>query len=262
MGGERFDGILADLGVSSFQLDCRERGFSYHEDAPLDMRMDASRGKTAADIVNAASEDELTRIFRDYGEENWARQIPRVVVDRRPIETTLQLVAAIDAAIPKKVRARDGSHPARRVFQALRIAVNDELEPLRASLEMLAGLLKPGGRLRVIAFHSLEDRIVKNAFRTLTDPCTCPKNIPVCVCGKPVVRLITRKPITAGEKELEMEPPRPQRHLAHRGEIAMKYRDYPPGACLCPPFSPTPPTPPCAPHRLRMWRRRGCSGWR
>ena len=115
--------------------------------------------------------------------------------------------AAIDAAIPKKVRAKDGSHPARRVFQALRIAVNDELEPLRASLEMLAGLLKPGGRLCVIAFHSLEDRIVKNAFRTLTDPCTCPKNIPVCVCGKkPVVRLITRKPITAGEKELEMNP--------------------------------------------------------
>ena len=207
MNGERFDGILADLGVSSFQLDCRERGFSYHEDAPLDMRMDASRGKTAADIVNAASEDELTRIFRDYGEENWARQIARVVVDRRPIETTLQLVAAIDAAIPKKVRAKDGSHPARRVFQALRIAVNDELEPLRASLEMLAGLLKPGGRLCVIAFHSLEDRIVKNAFRTLADPCTCPKNIPVCVCGKkPVVRLITRKPITAGEDELETNP--------------------------------------------------------
>ena len=207
VGGERFDGILADLGVSSFQLDCRERGFSYHEGAPLDMRMDASRGKTAADIVNAASEDELTRIFRDYGEENWARQIARVVVDRRPIETTLQLVAAIDAAIPKKVRAKDGSHPARRVFQALRIAVNDELEPLRASLEMLAGLLKPGGRLCVIAFHSLEDRIVKNAFRTLADPCTCPKNIPVCVCGKkPVVRLITRKPITAGEDELETNP--------------------------------------------------------
>ena len=123
------------------------------------------------------------------------------------MQTTLQLVAAIDAAIPKKVRAKDGSHPARRVFQALRIAVNDELEPLRAALEMLAGLLKPGGRLCVIAFHSLEDRIVKNAFRTLADPCTCPKNIPVCVCGKkPVVRLITRKPITAGEDELEMNP--------------------------------------------------------
>ena len=207
VGETRFDGILADLGVSSFQLDCRERGFSYHEDAPLDMRMDASQTHTAADIVNNASEDELTRIFRDYGEEKWARQIARVVVDRRPIATTLQLVAAVDAAIPKKVRSKDGSHPARRVFQALRIAVNDELEPLRAALEMLAGLLKPGGRLCVIAFHSLEDRIVKNTFRTLADPCTCPKNLPVCVCGKkPVVRLITRKPIVAAAEELEKNP--------------------------------------------------------
>ncbi|HIS03073.1 MAG TPA: 16S rRNA (cytosine(1402)-N(4))-methyltransferase RsmH [Candidatus Pullichristensenella avicola] len=203
----RFDGILADLGVSSFQLDCRERGFSYHDDAPLDMRMDASQPKTAADLVNTASEDELTRIFREYGEENWARQIARVVVDRRPMQTTLQLVAAIDAAIPKKVRARDGAHPARRVFQALRIAVNDELEPLRAALEMLTGLLNPGGRLCVIAFHSLEDRIVKNTFRTLADPCTCPKNIPVCVCGKrPTVRIVTRKPIVAGAEELESNP--------------------------------------------------------
>ena len=207
LGIHKVNGIYLDLGVSSYQLDTAERGFTYREDAPLDMRMDQRETRTAADIVNAASEDELTRIFRDYGEENWARQIARVVVDRRPIETTLQLVAAIDAAIPKKVRAKDGSHPARRVFQALRIAVNDELEPLRASLEMLAGLLKPGGRLCVIAFHSLEDRIVKNAFRTLADPCTCPKNIPVCVCGKkPVVRLITRKPITAGEDELEINP--------------------------------------------------------
>ena len=144
--------------------------FPYHDDAPLDMRMDASRAPHRRGHRQRRLEDELTRIFRDYGEENWARQIARVVVDRRPIETTLQLVAAIDAAIPKKVRAKDGSHPARRVFQALRIAVNDELEPLRASLEMLAGLLKPGGRLCVIAFHSLEDRIVKNAFRTLADP--------------------------------------------------------------------------------------------
>ncbi len=207
VGETRFDGILADLGVSSFQLDCRERGFSYHEDAPLDMRMDASQPRTAADIVNNASEDELTRIFRDYGEEKWARQIARVAADRRPIATTLQFVAAVDAAIPKKVRSKDGSHPARRVFQALRIAVNDELEPLRAALEMLSGLLKPGGRLCVIAFHSLEDRIVKNTFRTLADPCTCPKNLPVCVCGKkPVVRLITRKPIVAAAEELEKNP--------------------------------------------------------
>ena len=207
VGDTRFDGILADLGVSSFQLDCRERGFSYHDDAPLDMRMDAAQPRTAADIVNTATEDELTRIFRDYGEEKWARQIARVILDRRPLETTLQLVNAVDAAIPKKVRAKDGSHPARRVFQALRIAVNDELEPLRAALEMLVGLLKPGGRLCVIAFHSLEDRIVKNTFRTLADPCTCPRNLPVCVCGKkPVVRPVTRKPLVASAEEVERNP--------------------------------------------------------
>ncbi len=207
VGDTRFDGILADLGVSSFQLDCRERGFSYHDDAPLDMRMDAAQPRTAADIVNTATEDELTRIFRDYGEEKWARQIARVILDRRPLETTLQLVNAVDAAIPKKVRAKDGSHPARRVFQALRIAVNDELEPLRAALEMLVGLLKPSGRLCVIAFHSLEDRIVKNTFRTLADPCTCPRNLPVCVCGKkPVVRPVTRKPLVASAEEVERNP--------------------------------------------------------
>ena len=207
LGQARFDGILADLGVSSFQLDHRARGFSYHEDAPLDMRMDASEPRTAADIVNSASEDELTRIFRDYGEEKWARQIARVVIDRRPIRTTLELVAAIDAAIPKKVRARDGSHPARRVFQALRIAVNDELEPLRPALIALTKLLNPGGRLCVIAFHSLEDRIVKNTFRELADPCTCPRDLPVCVCGKkPTVRLVTRKPVTASEAEIANNP--------------------------------------------------------
>ena len=207
LGQARFDGILADLGVSSFQLDHRARGFSYHEDAPLDMRMDASEPRTAADIVNAASEDELTRIFRDYGEEKWARQVARVVIDRRPIRTTLELVAAIDAAIPKKVRARDGSHPARRVFQALRIAVNDELEPLRPALIALTELLNPGGRLCVIAFHSLEDRIVKNTFRELADPCTCPRDLPVCVCGKkPTVRLVTRKPVTASEAETANNP--------------------------------------------------------
>jgi len=207
VGDARFDGILVDLGVSSHQLDRRERGFSYHEDAPLDMRMDMSQATTAADIVNGASEDELTRILRDYGEENWARQIARVVVDRRPILTTLSLVSAIDAAIPKKFRAKDGSHPARRAFQALRIAVNDELDPLEPSLEMLVGLLKPQGRLCVISFHSLEDRIVKNTFRRLADPCECPKHMPVCVCGKkPVVRLVPRKPVTASDEELSENP--------------------------------------------------------
>ena len=168
------DGVLVDLGVSSHQLDVRERGFSY------------------------------------YGEENWARQIARVICDRRkeaPIERTSQLVEIIDAAIPKKFRAKDGSHPARRTFQALRIAVNDELDPLEPALSDLVDLLNPGGRLCVITFHSLEDRIVKNAFRTWANPCTCPKSFPVCVCGrKPRIDLITRKPITAGEDELKTNP--------------------------------------------------------
>lgn len=204
------DGILVDLGVSSHQLDVRERGFSYHDDAPLDMRMDRSQSLGARDIVNIWSEDELNRILRDYGEEKWARQIARVICDRRkvaPIETTSQLVDLVDAAIPKKFRSGDGSHPARRTFQALRIAVNDELEPLEPALRALCGLLKPGGRLCVITFHSLEDRIVKNTFRNMADPCTCPKSFPVCVCGKkPTVKLITRKPITASPEELARNP--------------------------------------------------------
>ena len=204
------DGVLIDLGVSSHQLDVRERGFSYHDDAPLDMRMDQSQALSAREVVNAWSEDELNRVLRDYGEEKWARQIARVICDRRvasPIETTGQLVSIIDAAIPKKLRERDGSHPARRTFQALRIAVNDELEPLEPALRALTGLLTPGGRLCVITFHSLEDRIVKNTFRDMADPCTCPKSFPVCVCGKkPIVRPITRKPITASAEELEQNP--------------------------------------------------------
>lgn len=208
--GRKFDGILADLGVSSHQLDVRERGFSYHDDAPLDMRMNAEDPVTAAQIVNERSEDELNRIFRDYGEEKWARQIARVICDRRrqaPIVTTSQLVAVIDAAIPKKFREKDGSHPARRVFQALRIAVNDELDPLADSIRMLADMLKPQGRLCVITFHSLEDRIVKNTFRELANPCTCPPEMPVCVCSKkPTVKLITRKPITASAEELAENP--------------------------------------------------------
>ena len=207
---EKIDGVLIDLGVSSHQLDVRERGFSYHDDAKLDMRMDMSQPLTAAEIVNTRGEDELTRILRDYGEENWARQIARVICDRRrdhPIETTAQLVGIIDAAIPKKLRAKDGSHPARRTFQALRIAVNDELDPLAPALRDLVSMLRPGGRIAVIAFHSLEDRIVKNCFRELANPCTCPKNMPVCVCGKkPVIRLVNRKPVTASGAELEANP--------------------------------------------------------
>ncbi len=204
------DGILIDLGVSSHQLDVRERGFSYHDDAPLDMRMDRDQRLTAREIVNTWSEDELNRVLRDYGEEKWARQIARVICDRReaaPIETTGQLVSVIDAAIPKKLREKDGSHPARRSFQALRIAVNDELDPLESALRALTGLLNPGGRLCAITFHSLEDRIVKNTFRNMADPCTCPKSFPVCVCGKkPAVKLITRKPVTATPEELESNP--------------------------------------------------------
>ena len=209
-GVTQLDGILADLGVSSHQLDVRERGFSYHDDAPLDMRMDQSQKLSAREIVNTWTEDALSRILRDYGEENWARQIARVICDRReqaPIETTGALVSVIDAAIPKKFRAKDGSHPARRTFQALRIAVNDELDPLEGAIRDLVDLLKPGGRICVITFHSLEDRIVKNCFRNLVDPCTCPKNLPVCVCGKkPVIRLTPRKPISASPEELAANP--------------------------------------------------------
>ena len=204
------DGALLDLGVSSHQLDARERGFSYHDDAPLDMRMDPDQPFSARDLVNQWGQEDIARVLRDYGEEKWAAQIARVLCDRRqshPIQTTAQLVGIVDAAIPKKVRARDGSHSARRTFQALRIAVNDELAPLEQALRDLAELLVPGGRLCVIAFHSLEDRVVKNTFRSLADPCTCPKNLPVCVCGKtPTVRLITRKPITATPQELAENP--------------------------------------------------------
>ncbi|MBR4428970.1 MAG: 16S rRNA (cytosine(1402)-N(4))-methyltransferase RsmH [Clostridia bacterium] len=210
LGVSVIDGALVDLGVSSWQLDAGERGFSYNGDNPLDMRMDASRGMSAADIVNGYSQQELTRVLRDWGEENWAAQIARVICDRRklsPITTTEQLVDIIDAAIPKKIRAKDGSHPARRTFQALRIEVNDELAPLEKALEDIFSLLKPGGRLCVITFHSLEDRIVKNLFKRLSDPCTCPRSFPVCVCGKkPTARLITRKPITASEEELANNP--------------------------------------------------------
>lgn len=210
IGIERIDGMLLDLGVSSYQLDEGSRGFSYHADAPLDMRMDRSQATSARTIVNEYSQQELARVIRDWGEENWAVQIARVICDRRkahPIETTGELVDVIDAAIPAKVRHRDGSHPARRTFQALRIEVNDELAPLRAALEDAANMLSPGGRLCVIAFHSLEDRIVKQTFRTLQNPCVCPPSFPVCVCGrKPLGRQLTGKPITAGAEELERNP--------------------------------------------------------
>ena len=210
IGIEKIDGALLDLGVSSFQLDEGRRGFSYHQDAPLDMRMDQSQVLSTRGIVNEWSQTDIARILREYGEESWAVQIARVITDRRekePIETTAQLVAILDAAIPKKVRSKDSSHPARRTFQALRIAVNDELAPLKQALFDFVDALNPKGRLCVIAFHSLEDRIVKNAFRELQNPCTCPKNMPICVCGKrPQIRIVTRKPVTASDAELEKNP--------------------------------------------------------
>ena len=181
------NGILIDLGVSSYQLDTAVRGFSYHEDAPLDMRMDASIGQTAATYLQTVSVPEFTRVLREYGEEKWAARIAKILDEKRnekPIATTLDLVGVVDAAIPKAVRRRDDGHPARRTFQAVRIAINDELTPLRKALQDLEGMLTNGGRLLVITFHSLEDRIVKQTFRTMQNPCTCPPKAPICTCGK------------------------------------------------------------------------------
>ena len=193
-GVDHIDGMTIDLGVSSYQLDTAERGFSYHADAPLDMRMDQSQSLTAADIVNTYPKEELVRILRDNAEEKWASRIADIILEHRaqaPILTTADLVRCVDAAIPKKIRMQEEGHSSRRTFQALRIEVNDELAPLTAALEDMAHILKPGGRLSVLTFHSLEDRIVKQTFRRLARPCTCPPRIPVCICGKiPQVTLI------------------------------------------------------------------------
>ncbi|MBC8529897.1 16S rRNA (cytosine(1402)-N(4))-methyltransferase RsmH [Christensenellaceae bacterium NSJ-44] len=208
-GVAQLDGAVLDLGVSSFQFDEGERGFSFQEDARLDMRMDQSCGRTAADLCNTLSGEELTRIIRDYGEERWAARIAAFILqarEKKPVETTGELVSIIKAAIPKGAR-RDGPHPARRTFQALRIAVNDELEPLAKALEELVSLLAPGGRLAVITFHSLEDRIVKQTFKRLQNPCICPPKAPVCTCGKlPVAQVVTRKPILPSPAEVEQNP--------------------------------------------------------
>jgi 16S rRNA (cytosine1402-N4)-methyltransferase len=202
----KVDGILLDLGVSSYQLDTPERGFSYKEDAPLDMRMDTRSSKTAKDIVNEYSELELYRIIRDYGEDNFAKNIAKHIVRMRtekPLETTFELVEAIKAAIPAKIRMNTG-HPAKRTFQAIRIELNQELEVLKNTLQDMIELLAPGGRLCIITFHSLEDRIVKSSFKTNENPCTCPPNFPVCVCGKKSKgKVISRKPILPSEEELE-----------------------------------------------------------
>ena len=200
------DGIVLDLGVSSYQLDTVERGFTYREDTPLDMRMDQSQVMTARDIVNDYSEMELFRVIRDYGEDGFAKNIAKHIVmarQEKTIETTGELNEIIKAAIPAKMRQGIG-HPSKKTFQAIRIELNRELEVLENSLDKMIELLNPGGRLSIITFHSLEDRIVKNIFRKNMNPCVCPPNFPVCTCGKkPMGKVITRKPIVPGQVELE-----------------------------------------------------------
>lgn len=204
------DGVVLDLGVSSFQLDTPERGFTYRaDDAPLDMRMDQRERLSARDIINDYSEGELYRIIRDYGEDRFAKNIAKHIVAARakaPIETTGQLNEIIAAAIPKKV-AKTGGHPAKRTYQAIRIECNHELDVLRDHLDEMIGLLNPGGRICIITFHSLEDRIVKTIFKTNENPCTCPPDFPVCVCGNVSKgKVITRKPILPSEHEMEENP--------------------------------------------------------
>ncbi len=208
-GIDKVDGILLDLGVSSHQLDARERGFSYKAEAPLDMRMDQSAPLSARTVVNTWSEAELRRIFYEYGEEKFSAKIAGRIVERRkeqPIETTTELAELIKNAIPAKFR-NEPQHPARRCFQAIRIAVNGELDGLHDAIVSAHDLLNPGGRLAILTFHSLEDRIVKNAFRTFENPCTCPKSAPVCICGKkPTAKVLTRHPLVASEREQEENP--------------------------------------------------------
>ena len=209
LGIEKIDGMMLDLGVSSYQLDTQERGFSYRYDAPLDMRMDLRQTLTAKDIVNGYSETELFHIIRDYGEDRFAKNIAKHIVmarAKKPIETTGELNEIIRAAIPAKMRA-EGGHPSKRTYQAIRIECNKELEVLKESLEELIGILNPGGRLCIITFHSLEDRIVKTAFKKAENPCTCPPSFPVCVCGKRSQgKVITGKPVLPCEEEMESNP--------------------------------------------------------
>ena len=203
---DKVDGIVLDLGVSSYQLDEAERGFSYREDAPLDMRMDRRQEKTARDIINNYSEFDLYRIIRDYGEDKFAKNIAKHIVMNRqekPIETTFELNEIIKNAIPMKVRKK-GGHPSKKTYQAIRIELNKELEVLENTLNTMIELLKPGGRICIITFHSLEDRIVKSIFRNNENPCTCPPTFPVCMCGAvPKGKVVTRKPILPSEEEME-----------------------------------------------------------
>jgi 16S rRNA (cytosine1402-N4)-methyltransferase len=205
LGIEKVDGIVLDLGVSSYQLDEAERGFTYREDVPLDMRMDQRQSRTARDIVNDYSEMELFHMIRDYGEDKFAKNIAKHIVaerEKQPIETTGQLIAIIDHAIPAKIRAK-GGHPAKKTFQAIRIELNRELEVLNESLDTMIDLLNEDGRLCIITFHSLEDRIVKKSYRENENPCICPPSFPVCTCGRcSKGRVITRKPIVPTEEEI------------------------------------------------------------
>ena len=205
----KVDGILLDLGVSSYQFDEADRGFSYRFDAPLDMRMDRRQGFTAKDLINNYSEQELYHIIRDYGEDKFARNIAKHIVkerEKKPIETTFELSEIISHAIPMKMRVQ-GGHPAKKTFQAVRIALNRELEVLEESIEGMIKALKPEGRLCIISFHSLEDRIVKKAFRTAEDPCICPKDFPICTCGrKSLGRVISKKAIIPSDLEMEENP--------------------------------------------------------
>ena len=206
IGVDKVDGIVIDLGVSSYQLDTAERGFSYRVDAPLDMRMDQRQKTTARDIVNSYSEAELYRVIRDYGEDRFAKNIAKHIAAERekgPIETTGQLNEIIRHAIPMKIQKTSG-HPSKRTFQAIRIELNHELDVLKDSLEDMIDMLNPGGRICIITFHSLEDRIVKSLFRKSENPCTCPSHFPVCVCGRtPKGRVVTRKPILPSEEETQ-----------------------------------------------------------
>lgn len=206
---DKVDGILADLGVSSYQLDNAERGFSYMNDAPLDMRMNRDERVSAYEVVNTYSEADLEKVIRDYGEEKFARRIASFIVERRKvknIETTFELVDVIKAAIPAKAR-REGPHPAKRTFQAIRIEVNKELEILGKFVEDAAEMMNSRGRIAIITFHSLEDRIIKTKYRQLENPCTCPSEFPVCQCGKkPIVKIITKKPIEPADEEIEVNP--------------------------------------------------------
>lgn len=202
------DGILLDLGVSSYQLDEKGRGFSYMQDAPLDMRMDKSSNFSAYDVINKYTEQELARVIKEYGEEKWASRISKFIVNARTkseIKTTYQLVEIIKNAIPVSAR-REGPHPAKRTFQAIRIEVNEELKELDKAVIDMVDILKSGGRIAIITFHSLEDRIIKKVFKNLENPCTCPPRMP-CTCGKkPIIKIITKKPVVVSSNELEDNP--------------------------------------------------------